>query len=67
MDVAWNYKRNVLYVADSYNNKIKYVSGLSDNHRQNFYRNGGGNGFAGGIAGSACGTVHTLPLPVKVR
>lgn len=66
MDVAWNYKRNILYIADSYNHKIKYVTGLSDNHKQNHYNNGGGNTTTGGIPGSTGGFVHTLPLPVKV-
>jgi len=66
MDVAWNYKRNILYVADSYNHKIKYVTGLSDSHKQNHYNNGGGNTTTGGIPGSTGGSVHTLPLPVKV-
>lgn len=63
MGVAWNYKRNTLYIADSYNHKIKYVTGLSDNHKQNYYN---ANGNTGGIAGSTGGTVHTLQLPVKV-
>lgn len=65
MDVAWNYKRNILYVADSYNNKIKYVTGL-DGHKQNHYSNGVGNATTGGIVVSTGGSVHTLPLPVKV-
>lgn len=65
MDVAWNYKRNILYIADSYNHKIKYVTGL-EGHKQNHYNNGGGNAATGGIVGSTGGSVHTLPLPVKV-
>lgn len=65
MDVAWNFKRNILYVADSYNHKIKYVTGLSDNPKLNHYNNGGGNPSPGGT-GSIGGSVHTLPLPVKV-
>ncbi|CAI6356454.1 unnamed protein product [Macrosiphum euphorbiae] len=67
MDVAWNHKRNILYVADSYNHKIKYVTGLSDSHKQNHYNNGGGNTTTGGIPGSTGGSVHTLPLPVKLN
>lgn len=60
MDVTWNHKRNILYIADSYNHKIKYVTGLDG--KQVHYNNSGGNsgaGFSGGL-------VHTLPLPVKV-
>jgi len=64
MDVAWNHKRNILYIADSYNHKIKYVTGLSDSYKQNHYNNTGVNA-SGGI-GSSNGSVHTLPLPVKV-
>lgn len=67
MDVAWNYKRNILYVADTYNHKIKYVTGLSDSHKQKLYNNGGVNAAAGGIAGATGGVVHSLPLPVKVN
>lgn len=66
MDVAWNYKRNILYIADSFNHKIKYVTGLSDNHKQNHYNNGGSNATAGGNTSSSGGSVHTMPLPVKV-
>ncbi|VVC24073.1 Six-bladed beta-propeller, TolB-like,Thioredoxin-like fold,NHL repeat,Thioredoxin domain [Cinara cedri] len=65
MDVAWNYKRNVLYIADSYNHKIKYVTGLSDN-KQSYYNNSS-NSASGGINGPASGMVHNLPLPVKLN
>lgn len=65
MDIAWNHKRNILYVADSYNHKIKYINGISDSHKQNHYNNGSGNAMTGGMA-SPGGSVHTLPLPVKV-
>jgi len=64
MAVAWNHKRNILYIADSYNHKIKYVTGLSDSYKQNHYNNSGVN-LNSGIA-SNNGSVHTLPLPVKV-
>lgn len=65
MGVAWNYKRNILYIADTYNHKIKYVTGLSDSHKQSHYNNSNGNA-ASGIVGSTSGSVNTLPLPVKV-
>lgn len=64
MDVTWNYKRNVLYIADSYNHKIKYVTGLSDNKQSSYYNTG--NMASGGSSGPSSGMVHTLPLPVKV-
>lgn len=64
MDVAWNHKRNILYVADTYNNKIKYVTGLSESHKQNRYKANSVN-MTSGIASNA-GSVNTLPLPVKV-
>lgn len=64
MDVAWNHKRNILYVADTYNNKIKYVTGLSDSQKQNHYKPNSVN-MTSGVATST-GSVNTLPLPVKV-
>lgn len=53
MGVTYNYKRNVLYIADSYNHKIKCVTGLDN--KQN---------HSGPSAG---GLVHSLALPVKVN
>lgn len=64
MDVAWNYKRHTLYIADTYNHKIKYVTGLSENHKKNHYNNNKGN--VPGVIPTAAGSVNTLPLPVKV-
>lgn len=63
MDVAWNHKRNILYVADTYNNKIKYVTGLSDSHKQSHYKPS--VNMTSGIA-TTTSSVNTLPLPVKV-
>lgn len=65
MDVAWNYKRNTLYIADTFNHKIKYVTGLSENHKKNYYNNTKGN-VPGAIIATMTGSVNTLPLPVKV-
>lgn len=63
MDVAWNHKRNVLYIADTYNHKIKYVTGLSDSYKQNHYNNA--SVVSSSIASNNA-SVHSLHLPIKV-
>ncbi|XP_050434069.1 NHL repeat-containing protein 2-like [Adelges cooleyi] len=60
MAVAWNRKRNTLYVADTYNNKVKCVTGIV----------GGGSVHNANSTDpnlSAKGNVHALPLPVKLN
>ncbi|XP_050528956.1 NHL repeat-containing protein 2 [Daktulosphaira vitifoliae] len=59
MAVAWNRKKNTLYVADTYNNKVKCVTGIVGGPIQNQNSTDPGS--------NAKGNVHALPLPVKLN